>query len=152
MKKIAVICLTAVFSLGCFNNKVQAQDYTYGFGFRLGYYPAITFKYNFNPPNSLEFIGTFKKKGFDFTTLYERHVPVIGNRFNFYYGVGGNIGSWKKDDKHKFTVGGDAIVGLEYKIHNDPIVFSLDFKPQLNFVGHTGFQWHDIALSVRYVF
>ena len=62
--------------------------------------------------------------------LYEWTQPVINNDFNLYYGVGGHLGA----AANKFAIGIDAIVGLEYKIPNAPIAFSLDYKPSVNFM------------------
>ncbi len=151
-KKPLICLVSALAAVLCFSGRAQAQDYNYAVGIRASYYPALTFKYNFKPGSGLEAIAAFQEDGFNFNALYERNVPVIGNGFNFYYGAGANIGSWEKHDRSKFCMGVDGIVGLEYKIPTAPIAFSIDYKPELNFIGHTGFVWKDFAFNVRFTF
>lgn len=149
MKRI--ILVLAVVCAACIT-KVQAQEYQWAIGARGAVNsPGISVKYNFDPDNSLEAIFGFRH-GFNVFALYERNVPVISRGFYFYYGLGGNIGSWKKGGDDKFTVGVDAIVGLEYVIPGAPIALSIDYKPILNVVGHTGFRATDFGFTAKFVF
>ena len=77
--------------------------------------------------------------------------PVIGEGFEFYYGAGANLGSWDYDDG-EFTFGVNGIIGLEYKIREFPLAFSLDYKPNLNVIGKTGFHAADFGLGIRVAF
>ena len=65
--------------------------------------------------------------------------------------AGVNIGSW---DHHegKFTFGINGIVGLEYKVASIPLAFSLDYKPNLNVIGKTGFHAADFGLGIKVTF
>ena len=74
--------------------------------------------------------------------------PVINNDFNLYYGVGGHLGA----AANKFAIGIDAIVGLEYKIPNAPIAFSLDYKPSVNFMNLNAYGLFDLALGIKFTF
>ena len=78
-------------------------------------------------------------------------IPVIGEGFEFYYGAGANLGSWDYDDG-EFTFGVNGIIGLEYKIRELPLAFSLDYKPNLNVIGKTGFHAADFGLGIRVAF
>lgn len=132
--------------------RVVAQDYNWAIGLRGGETTSgITAKYNFDATNSLEaMVGVLH--GVNVVGLYERNVPVIGDGFNCYYGVGGNIGNWRRNKSNQFTMGVDLIVGLEYKLRNVPLAFSVDYKPVANFVGHTGIYALDFGLGMKVTF
>lgn len=149
MKKIILTLLLAVSVAGV----AKAQDYNWALGVRGGGMAnGISGKVSLDGANVLEGILSFKK-GTNFYGLYERYMPVISEGFSFYYGFGGNIGSWKRNHHSKFTVGVDGIIGLEYKIKNVPLAISADYKPGLNVIGHTGFRgWYDFGLGVRVAF
>ena len=146
MKKIISLLFFTLLFTG-----VKAQGYEWGVGLRGGYSYGLTAKYNLNAANSLEGILAFNK-GVHFTGLYQFNMPVINEGFRFYYGFGGNIGSWKNNDKSKFTVGIDGIVGLEYKLKRLPLLLSIDYKPCLNLIGHSKFLAADFAFSARFTF
>lgn len=148
MKKIIVVLfilsLTGV-------SRVSAQNYNWAIGVRGGVTASgITVRHNFDPANSIEGMIDFAK-GFNLYALYERNIPVIAHGFNFYYGAGANIGSWGHSDG-KFTMGINGIVGLEYKIASIPLAFSVDYKPNLNFIGKTGFHAADFGLGIKVAF
>ena len=148
MRKILLIAASLIMAIG----SLSAQDYNFAVGMRAGFTtigPSV--KVKFDQKNAVEIMSGLTN-GVNFNVLYERHMPIISKGFNLYYGLGGNIGSWKKHGDKDFTVGADVIVGLEYQVPKSPIVFSADYKPGLNFIGHTGVVWNDLGLSVRFVF
>lgn len=149
MKKILFVLIAlSVFGV----TRSQAQDYNWAIGVRGGFYASgVTVKYNFDPTNTIEAIVAFDR-GVNVFGLYERNIPVITQGFNFFYGAGVNLGSWRKSSENKFTAGIDGIAGLEYKIQSIPLAFSIDYKPNLNFAGHTGFHGLDFGLSMRVTF
>ncbi len=129
-----------------------AQNYFWSVGLRGGGITSgIDARVNFDPANSLHMMMGLAQ-GACFYGLYERNIPVIGRGFDFYYGCGLHLGSWGGWDNQKFTCGVDAIVGLEYKMKDDPIVFAADYKPTLNFTGNTGLKFYDFGLSMKYCF
>lgn len=131
---------------------VHAQNYNWGVGIRGGAVATgISFKGFVGGASALEGIVSFVD-GVNFYGLYERHVPLIGRGFLLYYGFGANAGSWKRHGDHKFTVGADAVLGLEYKIRNVPLTIGADYKPCLNFIGHTKFKWYDFGFTLRTAF
>lgn len=149
MKKLLLI-LAVISLFGA--TKASAQDYNWAVGIRGGVtVSGITVKHNFDPANSIEGMVDFTR-GVNVYALYERNIPVISEGFNFYYGGGANIGSWAKHSYNKFTMGINAIVGLEYKIRSLPLAFSVDYKPCLNFIGYTGFRAADFGLSAKFTF
>ncbi len=149
MKKILIICAILLFAGA---SRLQAQDYNWAIGVRGGVTATgISVKYNFDPANSIEGWMDFVQ-GFNFYGLYERNIPVITTGFHFYYGGGVNLGGWKEHDNYPFTMGINGIVGLEYKIQSIPLAFSVDYKPNLNFCGKTGFHALDFGLGIKVAF
>ncbi len=148
LRRIVLSLFAAVFvSLAA-----HAQDYNWSIGARGGAVATgLSVKGFISGASALEGIVSFVD-GVNVYGLYERHLPVIGKGFSFYYGAGANLGSWKKHGKSKFTVGVDGVAGLEYKIENVPLAFGIDYKPTVNLFGHTGFKWYDFGASVRIAF
>lgn len=146
MKKILCLLALAIASFSA----ASAQDYNWAVGARIGGdLGGATVKYKFNSSAAVEAIfATPWDGGFTSTALYERHVPVIDRGFHFYYGAGGHIG--KIDTK--FALGVDGIVGIEYKLRDLPLVFSLDYKPMFNIVEKSKFYLADIALGIKVAF
>lgn len=98
--------------------------------------------------------------GFKLTALHQWVMP-IENRFNWYLGLGGGLGSYdfnnynNNNDSYNDTfvfIAGD--IGIEYNF-NIPLLISLDFRPELGF-GDSNFNNDgldlDIALGLRYQF
>lgn len=146
MKRILIAIIVMA---GC-AAAANAQDYSWGVGVRAGgEMGGFSVKHKFDPASAVEAILAMPwDDGFVVTGLYERHVPVIGDGFNLYYGGGGHIGGWDGG----LAVGIDGIVGLEYKIANAPIAFSLDYKPIFNIGEDTRFYMADFALGVKFTF
>ena len=129
-----------------------------GFGAELSYQKSLT------RATRLEFnLGWRDNRNFDafkLTGLYQWVRPLDGN-FNWYYGVGGGLGSVDfdpvpdfDDDNDGLFVFGAGNIGIEYNF-DIPLLLSLDFRPEIGLVGYDGFSDNldfDIALGVRYQF
>lgn len=96
---------------------------------------------------------------FKLAALYQ-WVRPIENNFNWYYGVGGGIGSVdfpnnpNNNDDGGFFVFAAGDIGIEYNF-DIPLILSLDFRPELGVVGYDGFSDNfdfDIGLGIRYQF
>lgn len=158
MKKLLILVM-AIAAI----STAKAQQYDWAIGVRGGYdATSLSVKHVFGNSNAIEaLVGWGYSKhgsGFNLTGLYEFNVPVIAPGFNFYYGAGAHLGSWAYKAGHDdgkndgFNIGLDAIVGLEYKIPNAPIAFSLDWKPRLDLAPSTEFLALGFALGVKYAF
>lgn len=137
-----------------FTTAAHAQNYNWAIGIRASPQTSgITAKINFNPTNAIEAILDLTD-GVNAYAIAQWNIPVIAQGFNFYYGAGAHAGEWKKHQKHKFTFGFDAMLGLEYKIPNVPLMFAIDYKPAVNLIGQTSplFIADDLALSMRVCF
>ena len=108
-------------------------------------------EFNLGIRDSREF-NAFKLAG-----LYQ-WVHNLDGGFNWYYGVGGGIGSvdfeiGNSDDDGLFLFGAGNI-GVEYDF-DIPLLISLDFRPEIGILGYNGFDDNfdfDIALGLRYQF
>ena len=77
----------------------------------------------------------------------------LGSDFGWFAGVGANIGLWNGTNEHDGLGLGLALqVGLEFNPSAIPFQFTLDFRPQYDFIGYdTGFGPAG-ALGIRYRF
>lgn len=127
-----------------------------GFGAEISYQKSIG-RYN---RAELDF-GWRDSRNFDAFKLvgvYQWVRPIEGG-FNWYYGVGGGLGSvdfvdvYDSDDEGLFVLAAGDI-GVEY--HFDiPLLLSLDFRPEVGVLGYSGFSDNfdfDIGFGIRYLF
>ncbi|MBN1183619.1 MAG: hypothetical protein JXB49_15115 [Bacteroidales bacterium] len=156
MKKLSITCLLAFF----FVSFSFAQDYNTGIGFRAGFFNGLTVKHFISQKSALEGLIASRWRGLEVTGLYEIHNQAFhADRLNWYIGFGGHVGFWDGDhadwgDKGtKYTVVGvDGILGIEYNFREVPINLGLDWKPEFNIIGYSGFWGDGGALSIRYIF
>lgn len=156
MKKVGLTIFLAVclFFIG------NAQDYNTGIGLRGGFSNGLTIKHFISEKAALEGILASRWSGFEITGLYEIHNRAFDtDRLNWYYGFGAHVGFWEgkrvpwSETENQYTVVGlDGILGLEYNFREIPINLSIDWKPEYNFYGHSGFWADGGALSIRYIF
>lgn len=155
MKKIAIV-LIAFLAFGL--SQMQGQkNYNSAIGLRLGLPYGITGKTFISEQDALEGILHFRDNYVGFTGLYERHVMLANvPELNFFYGAGAGIAIFNSrySGNNNFSIGIDAIIGVEYTIPNAPINLSLDLKPYINVVPQFGQNddWVQAAISARYTF
>lgn len=167
MKKALIILFLVSASV------VNAQQYSTAIGLRLGgYNSGISVKHFIGSANALEGLITFGRSAFRITGLYEHHTAFPNAEgLSWYYGAGVHVGFYTNDYGYSYwryyknkgtyifinddyrdsniSIGGDFILGLEYKFKNAPINLGLDVKPFIDFVpGFFGY-WEG-ALSVRF--
>ncbi|MBU1013447.1 MAG: hypothetical protein KKG99_10610 [Bacteroidetes bacterium] len=146
--------------LFCMVSYSNAQDYNTGIGFRGGLSNGLTIKTFIGEKAALEFLVASRWHGFSLTGLYEIHNQAFNaDGLKWYYGVGVHVGFWNgkhvkwADDDVAYTViGFDGILGLEYSFPDIPINISIDWKPELNVSGYSGFWGDGGAISIRYIF
>lgn len=154
-----ILAITLLFSLLSFAN---AQDYKTGIGLRAGYPAGFTLKHYFNRTASFEGLLSTRWRGFEITGLYEINKPAFDiDRMNWYYGFGAHVGFWNGKYTYSYwgnyndqytIVGIDGILGLEYNFKEIPVNLSIDWKPQINVIGYSGFWFDGVAVSLRYIF
>ena len=125
-----------------------------GFGAEISYQNGLT------NSTRLEFdLGWRDSRNYDAFKLAVVHqwVRPIEGDFNWYYGVGGGLGS--VDFANNEFDGGLFVfaagnIGIEYDF-NIPLLLSLDFRPEIGVAGYDEFSDNfdfDIALGIRYQF
>ena len=137
----------------------QGRDHTWELGVRGGLdLGALNAKYYLSDLNSLEGSVSipYHAGGIGVLAIYEWNYPVIADGFDFFYGIGGKACQYlrKGDDGNDylaFHLGAVGTVGLQYKIPDIPIVFSLDYRAHVN-LGGTLFTVNDVAFGVRFCF
>ena len=126
-----------------------------GFGAEISYQKSIA-RYNRLELN----LGWRDNRNFDAFKLagVYQWIHTLDGNFNWYYGVGGGLGSVDFDadvdsDGGLFIFGAGNI-GIEYNF-DIPLLLSLDFRPEIGLVGYDEFSDNfdfDIALGIRYQF
>jgi len=157
MKKLSILCLTAVFIFLASSN-AQAQNYENAIGVRLGSYNGVNFKTFLNSNKALDLNLSFRNnndlKRFLLTGLYEVHNPIEGAPgLLWYYGGGGSIGSYKRRDfDGDLWLSADGVLGLDYKIEGAPLNLAIDWRPRLEITPDTNLRTEDVGLSIRLTF
>ena len=139
-------------------SNVSAQNYVQAVGLRGGVYSGINYK-NF-VTNSMAIEGIFLKpwKAVELIGLVEYHNYLSrSNHLLWYYGFGGHIGFYDAlytlHSRGTYLVlGVDGILGLEYEFDRIPLAIGVDWKPNFNLVGISGFSGDGGAFSLRYTF
>ncbi|PRX54766.1 hypothetical protein [Flagellimonas meridianipacifica] len=147
---------------------LQAQSISeHALGLRLGdsdgFGAEISYQKSIGRYNRAEFnLGWRDSREFDafkLTGVYQWVHQLDGN-FNWYYGVGGGLGSVEfepvpdGDDNDGLFVFAAGNLGVEYDF-DIPLLLSLDFRPEIGLLGYDGFDNSfdfDIALGIRYQF
>ncbi len=132
-----------------------------GFGAEISYQKAIA-RYN-RLEVDLGFRDSRNYDAFKLAAVYQ-WVHTLEGSFNWYYGVGGGLGSVDfetiEGNNGPFTPDGGLFIfgagniGIEYNFEI-PLLLSLDFRPELGLVGYDDFSDSfdfDIALGIRYQF
>jgi hypothetical protein len=133
------------------NSLLNAQSYHTALGLRLGTDVGFTIQQRVGNSQTIEGIiqtGLFRRTG-QFAALYQQHNSLISKGFNFYYGVGPQIGWYEiRETRETSTTGGMAlIVGAEMSLGK--LILSYDIKPNVNVFGGAPFINVDSAISVR---
>ena len=146
---------------------MSAQDISeHALGLRLGdsdgFGAEISYQKSIGRYNRVEVdLGWRDSRNFDAFKLagVYQWVRTLDGDFNWYYGVGGGLGSVDfadpnlNNDDGMFIFGAGDI-GIEYNF-DIPLLISLDFRPEIGLVGFDGFDNDfnfDIALGIRYQF
>ena len=154
MKRVVLAALLALLAV----TKVSAQDYDWALGVRLGdNMSGLSAKKSITASSKIEGVIAFPySQGINIMGLYQKYMPVIDNGFHLYYGFGAHIGSERYKDHGEYHTGtffgADGVVGLEYKLYEAPLAFSIDYKPAINLVGHKTLDLAGFAFGIRFTF
>jgi hypothetical protein len=159
MKKVfTILCLTFVATLAItFSSK--AQGYDNAIGGRFGAANGVTFKTTLGENKMIDLIANFRSNNnynyFRITGLYEVYNKINDVQgLNWYYGIGGSIGSvkYKPYNSSDLYLSVDGVLGLDYKFADAPINLSLDWKPAIQLTPDTEFDGSGVGLSLRFTF
>lgn len=156
----------------CTGTGLFAQsNYNTAIGLRAGETSGLTIKHFIGDQTALEGILGAWRHGFSATLLFEKHQSISNlGALNLYYGAGGHLAFensyynryYYENRKYYYYdyyskggmgIGIDGIIGLEYKIPNIPVAFSLDLKPFVEFNTNGGV-WTSIdpGLGIKVAF
>jgi len=159
-KLFTILCLVFIATFAI-QSTSKAQSYNNAIGGRFGAANGITFKTAVGENKMLDIIANFRSnnnlKYFRVTGLYEIYNPISNAPgLNWYYGIGGSIGSVKYDyyyaQSSDLYLSVDGVLGLDYKFADAPINISLDWKPAIELTPDTDFDASGVGLSLRFTF
>jgi hypothetical protein len=145
---IAIVCIsTAV------NAQSMGTSYKTALGVKVWDGAGISLKSFVNGNNALEVIGYFYRNGSRITGLYEIHGDINGAPgLKWYIGPGAHVGFYNQKYGGGTTVGVDGVLGLDLKLRNAPLNFSIDWQPAFEFSDGRGFNGSWGGLGMRYTF
>lgn len=161
-KLILLIALAGTIQAGA----QQISDHALGLrlGDSDGFGAEISYQKSIGRYNRVEVdLGWRNNRNFDAFKLSGLYhwVHTIEGDFNWYYGVGGGLGSVdfnsrpnQNDPDGGLFIFGAGTIGIEYNF-DIPLLISLDFRPEIGLVGYDEFSDNfdfDIALGIRYQF
>lgn len=117
-----------------------------------GYYGTeISFQHAMGSANRLELDLGLSNWGTGLSGIYQWAWNIDGG-FNWYAGVGGNVGIWDSGYKgySGVNLGVAGQIGVEYNF-SVPLQLSLDYRPIIPIVNGHGYS-DGIALGIRYRF
>lgn len=131
------------------------SDYSTAVGLRVGDIDfrgvGITGKHFFTENNVGEAILTFYDSAFFISALYEYHKDIPeAEGLKWLVGIGPFVGI--PDGGGDAAFGVTPIVGLDYKINDVPLNFTVDWRPHFVFTPSTEFEASSLGLSIRYAF
>jgi hypothetical protein len=159
MKKVfTILCLIFIATLAITSSS-KAQGYDNAIGGRFGAANGITFKTTLGENKMIDLIANFRSNNnynyFRITGLYEVYNKINDVQgLNWYYGIGGSIGSvkYKPYNSSDLYLSVDGVLGLDYKFVDAPINLSLDWKPAIQLTPDTEFDGSGVGLSLRFTF
>ncbi|MCX8020418.1 MAG: hypothetical protein N2747_08000 [Chitinophagaceae bacterium] len=90
--------------------------------------------------------------------LVHKHKSLLPAGLSWYYGGGAFICFVKtfnpqtQKNQTEFRIGGQGVVGLDYKFSQIPLNLSLDWKPELHFFSDISFEPSVVGLTLRFTF
>lgn len=137
----------------------QSDGASYTTAAGLKFFPgAVTVKHFLRDTRAVEGLLSFWEYGFRTTALYEIHGDINGvPGLKWYAGPGAHLGFWNNRWRNVYptrasglSLGIDGVLGLDYKVKDAPLNFSLDWQPSLNIIGYSYFEGAWGGLSIRY--
>lgn len=146
---LAFLCINLFSTLSMAQNR--GSDYQTAIGVKIWNGAGLTAKHFLKENAALEGIAYFWKEGIRISGLYEFHFP-LGTEpgLQWYVGPGAHIGFYGSNYGNGTYIGLDGVIGIDYKIRNAPLNFSLDWQPTIEFGDGRGFYGGWGGLGIRY--
>lgn len=163
MRKLLLLSLFVVgFAVTSHAQQIAKNALGLRLGDNKGFGTEINYQRGLNENKRLEFglswHSSSHSDAYKLTGLHQ-WVWQLEDRFNWYAGVGGGLGSLHFDRDHDYYrkhksetflfIAGD--IGFEYNF-DIPLLISLDFRPEIGFGSYRDDLNFDIALGLRYQF
>ena len=128
-------------------------------GVRASYGAELSYQHPFSQANRLEAdLGFYYDHGFNLAGIYQWvfDLSELATGFNWYVGLGPQIGSWdyhyNGKDYDGLALGIAGQIGIEYNF-DIPLQLSLDYRPGWYILPNSyGGAWEGVALGIRYKF
>lgn len=153
MKKLIFTLALAVSLVGAVSAQVDGKAIGLRFGGLYGYGAEVSYQHPLGNANRLELDLGLNHYGFGLSGVYQWvwNLSSLSDGFNWYAGVGANVGSYSYYTSNKLNVGILGQIGLEYNF-NIPLQLSLDYRPGFFFLDGFYPSYDGICLSARYRF
>lgn len=130
------------------------QHYKTALGFRFSGDRGLTYQQSIGNKLTLESLMTVPQVGdqFQLSIILEKHINIIGRRFNAYFGVGPQTAFMRKEKLFVAnSYGINTIAGLEWSIRR--LNCSVDVKPLIHVAGKSNAPLieYQPGISIRYV-
>jgi hypothetical protein len=156
-----------VFTVLLFLCTTSFSQYNFTVGLRAGGTSGFTVKKIMGSESAVEGILGFCGDCFSITGLFEKQpdIPSVEG-LSWFYGAGMHLafyqgrsnGRWLRgryydDDNGALGIGIDGVIGIEYKIPDVPLAFSLDFKPFIEITTRNRIWfWPDAGFGIKLAF
>lgn len=156
MKKTVFIAILLVSFMTSF---VYGQVNGKALGVRASYGGEFSYQHPFSQFNRIEGdLGIYYDHGFNLAGVYQWvfDLSELATGFNWYVGLGPQIGSWDYHHNGKdydgLALGIAGQIGIEYNF-DIPLQLSLDYRPGWYILPNSyGGAWEGVALGIRYKF
>ncbi|MCY7421861.1 MAG: hypothetical protein LH478_08990 [Chitinophagaceae bacterium] len=153
MRRIIMALILTGIATASVSAQSMGTSYKTALGVKVWDGAGITLKHFTDASKAFEFIGYFYREGARITGLYEIHGPISGAPgLKWYIGPGAHVGFYDKKYGDKAFAGIDGVLGLDLKVKNAPLNFSIDWQPSFEFGDNRGFVGSWGGLGIRYTF
>ena len=164
-RPLLVLATALLFLFSSERASAQRGELDYAVGLRLGSGTGLSVQKFRTDRKVIEGILYTRYRGFNLCGLMQflERLTKSVKGLKYYYGGGAHVGrysyyaghpAWTNEANRgsEVVVGFDAILGLEFYLPDLPVQISVDWKPEYNVVGWSGFGADNGAISVRWRF
>ncbi|MFY8005178.1 MAG: hypothetical protein ACOVNR_10040 [Chitinophagaceae bacterium] len=133
------LCIAFLIGINSFFTCKAQTTYKTAIGVKALDLVAVSGKHFIKPNKAVEGILVFND-GIRLTGLYEFHEPINdAPGLSWYIGPGVHVGHYNGKGGKGAYLGMDAVLGIDYKLKDFPLNFSLDWQPSFELLKGNGF-------------